>query len=376
MAGLLVGCLNPGDGTGAPRSVDSGLTSVSSIPSVPTTTADSAETSTSAPSTTSTTEAPPKPRQPVTVAFAGDTSFTNGLDQRDPFADVVDLLSDPDLTVVNLETAVASPDVGRPFVDKQFLFKSPPESLQLLVDAGIDVVGLANNHIFDFGPDAVAQTLHEVDRYGLARVGAGNTSDEAYAPLVIEVGEWRVGLVALSRVPCDWSASGENVRPWVAWACPVFIDLADEMVAATVAVADVTFVMVHGGAEGELCPSDFMVEQEQRWSELGADAVLNGHPHVVQGITSWGDTIVAHSTGNFAFPSARGVTANSAIFIVEVAEDGLELRVEPVRVDSGIVTRPSASQRAEIIAQINRVSSGWQLDDDGVARRAQFAGDC
>ncbi len=361
---------SPGGGaTDSPTTTDAVASGLS--------TSTSTGTSTSSVSTTSTApvESQP-PRRPITVGFAGDTSFTNGLDSRDPFADVVDLLSAPDLMVVNLETAVADPDVGRAFVDKDFLFRSPPESLDLIVEAGIDVVVLANNHTLDFGPEALAQTLREVDAVGLHRVGAGLTAEEAYQPLILEVGDWTVGLVGLSRVPCDWSASGENNRPWVAWACPTLIDGADEMVTAAVDAADVVVVMVHGGTEGVLCPSDHMVELDQRWAGLGADVVVDGHPHVVQGITSWGETMVVHSTGNFAFPSARGVTANSAVFLVEVSEDGIELWIEPVRVDGGVVRRPSAEQHRAIRDQINSVSSGWQLDESGRAVRAEVAGAC
>lgn len=279
--------------------------------------------------------------------------------------------------VVNLETAIADPEVGRPPVAKQFLFKSPPESLQLLLDAGVDVVGLANNHTLDFGADALEQTLDEIDAVGLHRVGAGVDQNDAYAPLVLDVGDWKVGIVSLSRVPCDWSASGENVRPQVAWACPPFIELADAMVEATATEADVTVVMVHGGEEGVLCPSGFMTDLEAHWAELGVDAVINGHPHVLQGITSIGDTMVAHSTGNFAFPSARGITANSAVFMLDVSEEGITLRVEPVRAAGGVLTMPTDSQRAEILAQMNGVSSGWLFSDDGVAEpAADHTGSC
>ncbi len=325
--------------------------------------------STAAPTTTVPTTAAPK--EPIVVGVAGDTSFTNGLEGRDPLGQVTDLLSSPDLMIVNLETAVADPDVGKVFVQKAFLFKSPPESLRLLVDAGVDVVGLANNHTLDFGPEALEQTLDEVDAVGLLRVGAGVDETDAYRTLVVEVGEWRVGVVSLSRVPCDWSASGDNVRPQVAWACPPFLPLADAMVESTIASSDITIVMVHGGEEGVLCPSDFMVELSEHWAELGVDAVVNGHPHVVQGLASIDGMLVARSSGNFAFPSASGITANSAVFLFDVseAEDGepqLHMRVEPVRADRGVVRPPSEAERMAIIDQIDLHSSGVTLGADGV----------
>lgn len=311
------------------------------------------------------------------LGFAGDTTFTDGLDQRDPFGAIIELTSGPDLMVVNLETAVADPGVGRPPVDKRFLFRSPPDSLDLLVEAGIDVVALANNHTLDFGVDALAQTIAEIDARPLRRVGAGLDEVEAYEPLVVDVGEWRVGLVSLSRVPCDWSASGDNVRPQVAWACPSLFDRAVDAVRSAQEQADVTVVMVHGGEEGVLCPSPFMIELEEEFAAMGVDAVINGHPHVLQGLTRLGDTWVAHSLGNFAFPPSRGITGNSAIIELIVREGGVELAVVPVRSDGGVLSVPTDAVRTDILEQVQRFSDGVVVEIDGsVAVDETFVGDC
>lgn len=319
----------------------------------------------------------PRRRSPIVLGFAGDTTFTNGLDERDPFGLVAGLISAPDLMVVNLETAVADVGVGRPPVDKRFLFRSPPASLDLLVNAGVDVVALANNHTLDFGADALAQTLDEIDARSLHRVGAGLDQTSAYEPLILDVGEWTVGLVSLSRVPCDWSASGENVRPQVAWACPPFFDLAEAAAREAMARSDVTIVMIHGGEEGVLCPSPFMVELEQAFAEMGVHAVINGHPHVLQGLTRHGETWIAHSLGNFAFPPARGITGNSAIVQLLVSEIGIEMSIVPIRSDGGVLSPPTETQREDIIGQMQRVSDGVTINGDGsvVADDASF-GSC
>lgn len=327
------------------------------------------------------TTAPPStvlaPRAPVVLGFAGDTTFTNGLEQRDPFGRVQALTSAPDLMVVNLETAVADPGVGRPPVDKPFLFRSPPSSLDLLVDAGVDVVALGNNHTLDFGVDALTQTLAEIDARPLRRVGAGLDQAAAYTPLIVDVGEWTIGLVSLSRVPCDWSASGVNVRPQVAWACPAFMDLAAGAVNEAVTQADVTVVMIHGGEEGVLCPSPFMVDLEKVVAEMGVDAVLNGHPHVLQGIARYGSTWSAHSLGNFAFPPASGITGNSAIVTLTVAETGVDLAIVPVRSDGGVLSVPTERQRSEILTQVQSHSTGVRVSDDGsVVVDDAFVGAC
>ena len=306
-------------------------------------------------------------RSPIVIGFAGDTAFTNGLDQRDPFGQIIELTSAPDLMVINLETAVADAGVGRPPVDKAFLFRSPPSSLDLLVEAGIDVVALANNHTLDFGVDALAQTLAEIDARSLRRVGAGLDEAAAYEPLVMEVGDWTVGLVSLSRVPCDWSASGQNVRPQVARARPSLLARAEAAVTEALERAEVTVVMVHGGEEGVLCPSPFMVELEAHLASMGVDAVINGHPHMLQGLTRIGDTWVAHSLGNFAFPPSRGITGNSAIVQLHVSDGSIDLSVVPVRSDAGVLSVPSPEVRTEIIEQVEHYSAGVLLDPDGSA---------
>ena len=362
------GVIVEGTDDASPRSVsEQTVATAQPATTAPTTSVATSESVTSDAPTTESTTTTEAPRATVVVGVAGDSTFTNGLETRDPFGQIVDLLEAPDLMVINLETAVADSGVGRPPVDKSFLFKSPPVALDLLVDAGIDGVTLGNNHALDYGVPALEQTLDELDARGLLRVGAGRDEAEAFAPLIVPVGDWTVGLVSFSRVPCDWSASGENTRPQIGWTCPPFQELADATVLSAIEQSDVTIVMMHGGEEGVLCPSPFMVELTQHYADLGADVVINGHPHVLQGLGLHGETLVAYSTGNFAFPPAGGISGNSAIIEVEIAEEGLTMRVVPVRSEGGVLRSPSETERQAILDQVNRHSSGVLVDDSGVA---------
>lgn len=306
-------------------------------------------------------------RAPVSLAFAGDTSFHNGLHLQDPLGAARPLLPLTDFAIINLETAIAPPDVGQIPVRKDFLFRSDPVSVEQLADTGIDAVTLANNHALDFGPAALAHGLDVLADAGIDVVGGGVDADAAYAPLVTEVGDWSVGIAAFSGVPCDWSWQGENVRPEVAWVCPAFVDRASAVVERLVDEVDLAVVMVHGGTEGQLCPDPEMRALNRRWADLGAGLVVNSHPHVVQGITSIGETIVVQSTGNFAFPPSTGLTANSALFIATLSEQGLFLSIEPFVSEGGVLQAGSDLRRRSILDQIDRYSSGWRILDDGRA---------
>ena len=151
------------------------------------------------------------------------------------------------------------------------------------------------------------------------------------------------------------------------WACPALVEPVEASIVALADSVDVVVVATHGGPEGELCAGSMMLELSARWAELGADLIVNGHPHVLQGVRSVGDALLVESTGNFAFPSARGLSANSAVFVVELSEDGLDLRVVPVRVPGGVASIPDDDVAAEILDQIESHSTGWILDDDGMA---------
>ena len=320
-------------------------------------------TTTTSTTTTTTTTLPPPP--PLVLGFAGDTSFTHGLAGRDPFAAVGDLLSAPDLMFVNLETAIAEADVGSP-QNKVFTFKSPPESVTVLRDAGIDVVALANNHTLDFNRPALLRTLELLDEGGIARAGAGTDGDEAYAPTYLEGAGRTVGFVSLSHIPCDWSAYTDiNLYPEVAWTCDRFRERAAEAVAVAAANSDVAVVMVHWGIEREHCPQAYQRELAAAWAEAGADLVIGGHPHVLQGIERIGSTWVVHSLGNFAFPSARDTSSYSAVYTFTVGDDGIALRVHPVRVGGGIVRHADDGERTAILDLIDQHSFGWNLFTDG-----------
>jgi len=357
------------------ESADAGPTSTVALERSPastaaasTTTAATTTTSTTTTTTTTTTTLPP-----ITVGFAGDTSFTHGLHGRDPLGDIAAELKKPDVMIVNLETTVAEPDVGRA-IEKRFTFKSPPVSGQLLFDAGVDVAALANNHALDYGPEAVARTIEILKAADVATVGTGADRDEAYSALRLEVEGWDLAILSFSRVPCDSPEPGESYIEEVAWACPDFEELTLDAVAAA-ADADFTIVMVHWGIQRNKCPADHQFNLAAKWVGGGADAVIGSHPHVLQGVEKIEGAWVVHSTGNFAFPSARNESSYSAIFTMTITADGEELAATPIRIQQGrpVVARTS---RAGILEDLTRRSFGYTFGESGAVVATPETGSC
>jgi poly-gamma-glutamate synthesis protein (capsule biosynthesis protein) len=112
----------------------------------------------------------------------------------------------PDARIVNLETSITrSDDWDR---EKHIHYRLSPENADCLTAARIDACTLANNHVLDWGPAGLVDTLATLDRLHIARPGAGRNLDEAVRPAVIELGER--GRIAVFSVGC----ADAGVPPW------------------------------------------------------------------------------------------------------------------------------------------------------------------
>ncbi len=336
---------------------------------------DNAAATAPAPTTTTTTTTTNPPKEPITLGFAGDTSFTHGLDGRDPLGEVVALLAAPDLTAVNLETTMGEPGVGSPLA-KTYIFRSPPHTVEMLSAAGVDVVSLANNHTLDYGREGLLRTTQLLDDGGIGHFGAGPDTAAAYAPYVTRVGDWDVGFVGFTHIECGWVADDPTRWPESAWACPGFEPQTVASVSAAAGRADFVVVMVHWGIEKDHCPQDYQRQLAQQWIAAGADLIIGSHPHVLQGIERIDGVWVVHSTGNFAFPSARDVSARSAYFEVTVSEQAVDLAVVPLRIIDGRPHPVDGDDAASILGDLGNWSFGWTVTPQGGVAPRRGGGAC
>ena len=281
-------------------------------------------------------------RRPITIAFAGDINVERSLATRleeDPAGFVgpfADLLRGADLAVGNLEAALV--DGGTP-LDKDFTFAAPPAVLDALRQGGFDVLSVANNHGMDYGADGLEQTLSikRAQRDGIV-IGIGSDEDEAFAPYVAEVGGQTVAVIAATQVIdaeliSSWTATEE--RGGVASAKRV--DRLVEEIEAVRGTADTVVVYLHWGIETESCPSDSQQELAQTLADAGADLVIGGHAHRVQGGGRLGTALVGYGLGNFLFGAVSDESAKSGVLLVEVdGRDVLDYEWVPGRISDRV----------------------------------------
>src|SRR5919201_5333650 len=106
--------------------------------------------------------------------------------------ELVEIARSADLFLLNLECCVSARGAKIDEPGRSFFFRAPPHAVERLVEIGVGCVALANNHVLDFGPDALADTLAELTVAGIATVGAGLDEDSARASASLVAGGRRV----------------------------------------------------------------------------------------------------------------------------------------------------------------------------------------
>jgi hypothetical protein len=176
--------------------------------------------------------------------------------------------------------------------------RAEPETLRAITAALPGLVGvLANNHVMDYGVAGLEQTLAALREQGIRHVGAGANLADATAPLIVNAGEVRIGIIAGTD---RWFGIATDNRPGVA---PL-----EDMIARIRRVrteVDRVIVSVHGGSEMSPWPSPRWQRMLRSFVESGADLVHVHHPHVALGWERWGEGWIFYGLGNTIVNPAR-----------------------------------------------------------------------
>ncbi|MFY0990765.1 CapA family protein [Halomonas sp. C05BenzN] len=207
----------------------------------------------------------------------------------------------PALRLINLETAVTTSDDAQP---KGIHYRMHPDNVGVLEAAEVDGCVLANNHVLDWGPRGLLETLGVLSRAGLHPVGAGHDLQEARAPACFPVPGGRVRLVALgvpsSGIHESWAATAE--RPGIHRLPGLDPDAIDALVADIArprVPGEVTVVSLHwGGNWGYDIPSEHRDLAHRLIDEAGVDIVWGHSSHHPLGIEVYRDRLILYGCGD------------------------------------------------------------------------------
>ena len=304
---------------------------------------------------TTTTRGPRGNGNAVTFAFAGDVNFPEDWDTEDgpppnapPLAEqvradprhvldaIAPVLSDADLTMVNVETAIT--DGGEPVPGKNYHFRSPAATFEALRSAGVDVVNMANNHSLDYGPRGMQDTFAAIAAAKMPVTGLGHDASEAYRPYRTTIKGQRIAILSAS----DWLEPA-LVDGWSATDTQAGIAFSIDRTRLLAAVqkvrpeVDTLVVFLHWGTEETWCASGEQQDLASALLAAGADIIVGSHTHRVFGAGKVGPALVAYGLGNFVYWREDGESGRSGV--LKVTATGREVDAYswvPARITNGV----------------------------------------
>lgn len=282
------------------------------------------------------------------------------------------VLQSGDLLFGNLEGVFCS-EGGTPKrckdLTKCYVFRMPDHFLDCILEAGYDVLSVANNHVNDFGPAGRASTAAMLD-----------SADVAYAGFATH--PWT--LFEKEGVTYGFAAFAPNRGTMDL----LDYDRAAEITAILDSMADVVIISFHGGAEGKDHQHVLRGNEEylganrgnvyhfaHRVVDAGADVVFGHGPHVTRAVELYRDRLICYSLGNFATYrrfNLRGPNGIAPIVKVKVDSEGNFMQGEVISIyqpgEGGPRIDPAgrASAKLKALTEFDFPDQELVVDSDGI----------
>ncbi len=309
----------------------------------------------------------------VTLAFAGDVLFDDhyaitGLVRADGdiskgiSPEVIERMQAADVMMLNNEFAYSNR--GTPLEEKQFTFRARPETVVYLTDMGVDIVSLANNHAYDYGPEALTDTLDTLRGAAIPYVGAGRNIDEARKPVYFIIGDIKVAFVSATQIerldtPDTKEATADSPGVFRCWNGDKLLETVQEADRNS----DFVVVYVHWGTENVAELDWAQLKQAPELVGAGADLIIGDHPHCLQPIGVIRGVPVIYSMGNFWFNSK---TLDTGLVEVVIDESGIvSYQFVPCLQSGCKTTLLQGAEKERVLAYLRSISEGVQIDGDG-----------
>lgn len=316
------------------------------------------------------------------LSFAGDINFDenwatmkyyntaeNGIyDCISP--ELIELMKEADIMCLNNEFTYSTG--GTPLKGKAYTFRAHPSRVEILKEMGVDIVSLANNHAYDYGPQSLIDTMATLKEAGISYVGAGHNIDEAMEPAYFEVDGKTIAYVAASR------AEKNKMTPQATMDSPGILRCYDtELFVETIKEAkknaDYVIAYVHWGTEYSYELEEVQLSTGREYLDAGADIIIGAHPHILQGIEYYNGKPIVYSLGNYWFNNKDIDTILLNIhFYGDDTEESIELEIIPAIQSNSrtqIVTEEAEKER--IFSLLEDISINIEIDERGIVREIE-----
>ncbi|MBQ2910107.1 MAG: CapA family protein [Bacilli bacterium] len=264
----------------------------------------------------------------VSIGFAGDVSLADNWAIMPKYVarqngvygivseNMVGYMKNLDWMNVNSEFAFSSR--GSAMRGKQYTFRATPSNVSVYDEMGVDMVALANNHVYDYGQDAFYDTLSTLKNAKIPYIGAGVNKSEAESAYYLVINGYKISFLNATRAEkyIMTPEAGEN-SPGV-FRCYDTTRLT-ERIKEEKEKSDYVVVIVHWGKETYHTLEQVQIDTGKVYIDSGADMVVGHHAHVLQGMEFYKGKLIAYNLGNFIFNSQ---TVDTGILKWELDNDG------------------------------------------------------
>lgn len=297
-----------------------------------------------------------------------------------------DLMSKADLMMVNHEYSCS--DEGEAIAGQKYPFRAKEKNNKELKNLGIDIVSLANNHVYDYGKKAFLNTLKSLKDNQIAYVGGGKNSEEAGKPVYYNMNGVKIAIVSATRAEKTiLTPEADKNSPGVFYT----YDAADfiKNIKEADKKSDYVIAYVHWGTEYSTRLESAQTTQAKQYVDAGADAVIGSHAHCLQGMEYYKGKPIIYNLGNFWFNDKTIDTGVLEVSITSknrkdtaVKEDGSKKKYGGVKekdvtvkfypcIQSGCrtVLTPNEEEKQRILQKVNALCINTRLTRDGILKK-------
>lgn len=288
------------------------------------------------------------------IIFVGDISsryhfedlmINNPSEIYDP--ELLSILKSADYRICNLETVFCKG--GKKNLKSGPNLQSKPDVINGLIFADFNLACLANNHVLDFGEDALKNTINSLNENGISHTGA-DIFDEKLKPFIFNINDIKIGILNCA----DAEESAQTRRNFGAF------ELDQTSVSNKIAEikkkVDYVLVIIHAGREYVQIPSPRIYQLYKRFIRDGADVIIGHHPHVPQGVKIIKNSIIAYSLGNFIFPSSKKLSKKNPyvnigyMLKITFGSDNIKkFEIIPFKIDKNRISLFSGEKKQRVV---------------------------
>ena len=311
----------------------------------------------------------------VTIGFAGDILFDTNYAVGDAFRragntaegvvgqSLIEKMTGADIMMVNNEFPYSYG--GSPTEGKAYTFRADPSTAHILQTMGVDIVGLANNHAYDYGQQAFLDTMTALDDAGVVYVGGGRNIEEASHPVYyITDNGMKIAFICATQIE---RLDNPDTKGATEDAPGVFRCFNDSLLLQKIKEAReknaYVIVFIHWGTESTSEIDYLQRDQAKEIAEAGANLIIGSHPHVLQKIDFVDGVPVVYSMGNYIFNSK---TLDTCMIMTTLHKDGaVNLQFVPAIQSGCTVREATGAEYDRILNEMASMSPGVNIDGNG-----------